>query len=294
MTARLKSLLSFLFTLTGSACLLSVLAAVAVLLIPAGAGTRAQQSKPIYGEVEPGDTVECDKCPKIETDPVKLQKVKHWPPGAHVAVNFGGRFTNQAQMAAVIEAFVGWQMHPQNSTGVIYDIWNDPTLGAGDSRIGRYYMDIFHQNPDAYQGSNLIPPGAVHVGAMDEDGFQTGHMMLSPNISDLDALKQTAAHEIGHTLGLAECPTCCPGASVMGTVSPDATGDYFNDTKGGRIQPSNCDAQKANEALGTPNPTPSPTPSGGRDNCVQYVWLIYMTDPATGDTLIDVVPAGCF
>jgi hypothetical protein len=107
---------------------------------------------------------------------------------------------------------------------------------------------------------------------------------INPNITDCAALQQTLAHEIGHTLGLGECPVpqCNANDTVMTsgvcqTSNPDGTcavADY-NNTSQGLSGPSSCDNTKIKQAgqynLATMSQPPDPGAGGGgvvMGNCV--------------------------
>ena len=81
-------------------------------------------------------------------------------------------------------------------------------------------------------------------------------MDINPGVTDPTAFAQVMSHEIGHTFGLDECPTCPAGSSAM-TLPPSGN---LNAT-GGHDGPTPCDSEKVKENGGyTPPPSPTPTP----------------------------------
>jgi hypothetical protein len=59
-------------------------------------------------------------------------------------------------------------------------------------------------------------------------------MIISPDVTDLNALTSLMAHEIGHSLGLADCYECQRGTTAMAAFKDKNKG---NDV----YEPSECD-----------------------------------------------------
>ena len=66
------------------------------------------------------------------------------------------------------------------------------------------------------------------------NGTASALLIISPAVTDLDALTSLMSHEIGHTLGLADCYECKRGTTTMAAFRSDNKG---NDV----FEPSECD-----------------------------------------------------
>lgn len=82
-----------------------------------------------------------------------------------------------------------------------------------------------------------VPKGKEQVGQLKfysmSNGVMRATMILSPLITDPDALTSLMTHELGHSLGLADCYECKRGTTAMSA---------FKDTKGNEVyEPSECD-----------------------------------------------------
>ena len=117
-------------------------------------------------------------------------------------------------------------------------------------------------------------------------------MYINPNVTVKRAVREVAAHEIGHTFGLENCDECSALDSVMGDQVL-GVGAPPNNT--GRIDhPSSCDNQQIAilyASTPTPLPTPEPTllpPVGtcGPDDALycSYRWEDYCFCRDTGGT----------
>jgi hypothetical protein len=83
-----------------------------------------------------------------------------------------------------------------------------------------------------------IPKGKDRVGQLRfysmSNGVMRATMILSPSVTDLDALTSLMIHEIGHSLGLADCYECKRGTTAMSAFKGENKG---NDV----YEPSECD-----------------------------------------------------
>lgn len=151
-----------------------------------------------------------------------------WPRGAEVTVNIAPEISPLTGARQAVEsAFENWQRA------------GGP---AGNARGVRFTF-TYLENPPAGPGTFRVRLGRVKGGAQaktllfsETDGLVSAVCVIDARVTDPVAIANAAAHEIGHTFGLAECDDCAPGASVMTRYS----GDY-NDTVTGRNGPSACD-----------------------------------------------------
>jgi hypothetical protein len=83
-----------------------------------------------------------------------------------------------------------------------------------------------------------IPKGKERLGEIKfysmSNGVNRMVVTISPVVTDLDALTSLMAHEIGHSLGLADCYGCRRGTTTMAAFKDDNKG---NDV----YEPSECD-----------------------------------------------------
>lgn len=83
-----------------------------------------------------------------------------------------------------------------------------------------------------------IPKGKDQVGQLKvysmSNGVMRATMILSPSVTDLNALTSLMIHELGHSLGLADCYECKRGTTAMSAFKDNNKG---NDV----YEPSECD-----------------------------------------------------
>jgi hypothetical protein len=83
-----------------------------------------------------------------------------------------------------------------------------------------------------------VPKGKDRLGQLRfysmSNGVMRAVMTISPVVTDLDALTSLMAHEIGHSLGLADCYECRRGTTAMAAFKESNKG---NDV----FEPSECD-----------------------------------------------------
>lgn len=83
-----------------------------------------------------------------------------------------------------------------------------------------------------------VPKGKDRVGQLRifsmSNGVMRATMILSPTVTDLNALTSLMIHEIGHSLGLADCYECKRGTTAMSAFKGSNKG---NDV----YEPSECD-----------------------------------------------------
>lgn len=103
---------------------------------------------------------------------------------------------------------------------------------------------------------------------------------INSALNDCTALQETLAHEIGHTLGLDDCPSCTGSSSIMAEgvcAQADSNGNCvqadFNNTSNGATGPAPCDnsqiqqAGQYNPATMTQPEQPEPQPTPCLNSC---------------------------
>lgn len=151
----------------------------------------------------------------------------------------------------------GWRWSPRASVRVYYlkgsfseaergalsravKAWND-ALSETDSHIrftvGGEREDLVEENASltVLRG---VPRGKDRVGSIRlytlSNGVIYASVTVSPAVTDLNALVSLMTHEIGHSLGLADCYKCERGTTAMSA--------FRSDNKGNDVYaPSECD-----------------------------------------------------
>ena len=82
------------------------------------------------------------------------------------------------------------------------------------------------------------PMGKENVGHVNLHSNSNGRVHLvivvHPSLSEPDALTSLMTHELGHTVGLADCYKCQPGTTAMAAFRNNSRGNYV-------YRPSECD-----------------------------------------------------
>lgn len=207
----------------------------------------------------------CDTCP-----PPSSQSIS-WQANTPVTVNINPYF-NQDQRNAIMAAFNNWQNSPNNTTGVTFSFASNstPISGSNTYQVNYQTPSIGNAQGETFQFQT-------------SDGSHLDRAVtnVDPRVTDLTAMTEAMAHEIGHTMGITDCPTCCNGVSVMTGYN----GDY-NDTTSGRVDPGPCDTATADQTLGTPVSSGGGGGGGvttgdlyggggGGGYCTPYYWVWY-------------------
>jgi hypothetical protein len=163
-----------------------------------------------------------------------------------VTVNINPSFS-QAQRNALVTAFTNWQNSSGNSSGVTFSFTysSTPATAVNTHQINSQVPSI---------GGQAETGGTANSGNIQR---ATAFTNIDPRVTNLTALTQVMAHEIGHTFALNDCLDCAAGTSVM-TLPPCCN---YNNTTAGRSSPSSCDVATANQSYATPTPTPEPAAS---------------------------------
>ena len=152
---------------------------------------------------------------------------------------------------------LGWRWNPSSRVKIYYlknnfslmereafsravDNWNR-ALGEIDSRIAFTLAGERETVADDDASVTVlrgIPKGKDRLGQLRfytmSNGVMRATIIISPDVTDLNALTSLMTHEIGHSLGLADCYECRRGTTAMAAFKEKNKG---NDV----YQPSDCD-----------------------------------------------------
>lgn len=169
-----------------------------------------------------------------------------WKTGVTVQVNIDPAFTTQQQRDAVAAAFTNWN---NAKTGYCPDIkFGTPTFSAtpiagrdiaADPNVPK--LQVYRLDPPEHPGDR----GGV-LGKDNGSYTLSAWIYINPLVTVPEALTQVTAHEIGHTMGLAECTNCGGKTSVMHDPAPS-----YNDTTG-LPGPTTCDIAAGKQVMGCP------------------------------------------
>jgi hypothetical protein len=194
-----------------------------------------------------------------------------YPAAVQVNINPTGLTTQQQQ--AIAAGFTNWQNAPGNNSQITFNITFSTTAVSG---VNTYQVNV--------QTPSLGADYQAETGGGTNGSYRTNAFTnINPGVTDPTALTQAMAHEIGHTFGLADCPSCAAGTSVMTLATS------LNDTTSGRTGPSACDAATANTAMHNQDPNGGGGGGGGGDGgyggggyggggggyCTPYYWNYY-------------------
>lgn len=185
-----------------------------------------------------------------ETPPAQPEgKITAWKQGATVNVMIDPTFSS-TQQQAIKDQFNKWKN--AGGANVTFNFVEPSQAGGGATTGGPPIVSVMRQIPDK--------KGATAQG--ETEGFSYNgnrgdtFIDINPGVTDPTAFIHVVSHEVGHTFGLGECPTCSAGSSAM--TLPQTTN--LNEA-GGHDGPTTCDSNKAKEVGQYPTPTPTPTPT---------------------------------
>ena len=136
--------------------------------------------------------------------------------------------------------------------------WNRALKEIGSQVVFLLGGETVSEAPDGTSITVMrgVPKGKERVGEIKLHSVTKGraHMVvvISPKVTDLNALTSLMTHELGHTMGLADCYECRPGTTAMAAFRGSNRG---NDV----YEPSECDRYVV--AAGYMNRTGSPSAS---------------------------------
>jgi hypothetical protein len=148
-----------------------------------------------------------------------------WRPDTVVSVYYAKNNFSAAEIEALSQSVNNWNVALKEiDSHIVFVIAADGESGAGDGG-----------SVTVMRG---IPRGKERLGEMRLNSASNGVVRLtvtiSPVVTDLNALKSLMTHELGHTLGLADCYDCRRGTTAMAAFKDNNKG---NDV----YEPSACD-----------------------------------------------------
>lgn len=148
----------------------------------------------------------------------------HWKAGTRVRVQYLPDNFTAVEVAALSRAVENWnEALTETNADVVFIVSED----TADNRTGARIL--------VQRG---VPRGRDRVGELRLHSVFNGSVRLSltisPVVTDLEALTSLMTHEIGHSLGLADCYECRRGTTAMAAFKAKNKG---NDV----FQPSECD-----------------------------------------------------
>jgi len=185
------------------------------------------------------------------TQPNTQSRSTAFAQGVTVTVNINSSQFTAAEFNCLQTAFANWNSNSSsNFSNVTFNVnYSGTVLVTTDSNgsvtsasAGPVYQ--VNRSTTGVNTTGVAATGGQGIANNRVNAFTNIH----PNVTNCTALTQTMAHEIGHTMGLGECPNCTqPGQSVMmgvpcGTfVNGQCTAPAYNDTTFGRTGPTPCD-----------------------------------------------------
>jgi hypothetical protein len=202
----------FFYSLMVVACLSLLLLAKPVSTTASASGAAAAAAPVMPKQCQPG-----------KTSPEAMGW--RWRPNAVVRVNYLKDHFSGAEIEALSRAVNNW----------------NKALREIDSQI--VFVVGGEREELATDGSSItvirgIPRGKERVGEIRFHSLLNGRVRLvvtiNPVVTDLDALTSLMTHELGHSLGLADCYECKRGTTAMAAFKSNNKG---NDV----YEPSACD-----------------------------------------------------
>lgn len=208
----------FLFTLFVTACLSLLLGARPTIT------TVAAEGKTVWATTDVSVRTEMPKqCKPGKTSTEALGW--RWRPNTRVHIYFLKDNFSVAETEAFSRAINNW----------------NGALREMDSRIvfiGGGELTSVSENDASVTVMRGVPKGKDRIGQLRfysmSNGVMRATMTISPMVTDLSALTSLMAHELGHSLGLADCYECRRGTTTMSAFKDENKG---NDV----FEPSECD-----------------------------------------------------
>ncbi|HEX8707268.1 MAG TPA: hypothetical protein VF723_03315 [Pyrinomonadaceae bacterium] len=197
---------------------LFVISCLGGLLWARPAATASEGGRPASGS--PGMPRQCRTG---KTSPESLGR--RWRPSATVRVSYLKGNFNEAEIRALSRAINKWN-------DALREIGSGITFINGSER----------ESPAEDNGSITVmrgnPRGKERLGELKFYSLSNGttymSVIISPVVRELNALTSLMTHEIGHSLGLADCYECQHGTTAMAAFKD-------KNTDNGVYEPSACD-----------------------------------------------------
>lgn len=163
------------------------------------------------------------QCQPRKTSPEALRW--RWKPSTSVSIDYLKNNFSELEKEALSRAVYNW----------------NEALTDSESRVTfvvRAESDVPVTDSAGIEVARGIPRGGERVGEIRFQSIVNGMMRLrmtvSPVVTDLNALTSLMTHELGHSLGLADCYECRRGTTAMAAFKSKNKG---NDV----YEPSECD-----------------------------------------------------
>lgn len=196
-----------------------------------------------------------------------------WPAAGSISVNISNFPTNL--QPCVKTALDNWNTANANSgnlgngTNVKFTspTFNNTQVATGPTG-GTNVFQITYEQTTNQDGSvnNGVAGTTVDQPNASGTALKNAKSQINPNVTDCTQVTQVTAHEIGHTLGLGECPNCQqPQQSVMINIPCRVWSDQthtlclfpdWNNTTNGLPAPTTCDNSTINKVYFPPPPPP--------------------------------------
>src|SRR2546426_7344352 len=180
-------------------------------------GSEATRARSVFAARMP------KQCQPGKTSPEALGW--HWKPGTLVRISYLKDNFSQAEKEAFSGAINNWNYALEQTDSHVVFI-------PGDERDGLV------KDSASITVARGIPRGPERVGEIRFHSIANGMvrltMTVSPVVTDLSALTSLMTHELGHSLGLADCYECRRGTTAMAA--------FKSKNKGNEVfEPSECD-----------------------------------------------------
>lgn len=203
----------FLYSLFVVTCFSLLLWARPVITTAEGAWTKASSEAATMPK----------QCRTGKTSPEALGW--RWKPNTRVNVYYLKNNFSQTEAAALTRAINNWN-------NALREIDSHIVLVIGGER------ESVAQNDASLTVLRGIPTGKDRLGGIRfyslSNGVARSTVTISPIVTDLNALTSLMTHELGHSLGLADCYECRRGTTAMAAFKDNNKG---NDV----YEPSECD-----------------------------------------------------
>lgn len=148
-----------------------------------------------------------------------------WKPSTHVRLYYLKNSFSVAEAAALSRAVNNWNNALREINSQVVFTINGESVCVVEDNASITVM-------------RGIPRGKERLGEIKfysmSNGVERVLVVISPVVTDLDALTSLMAHEIGHSMGLADCYGCRRGTTTMAA--------FKDDNKGNEVyEPSECD-----------------------------------------------------